>query len=161
MKPLRIVWQRLVSAEGRTCDRCGATYDGLQRATAKLKAALSPLGVEPTLETKEIDERAFKADPSASNRLWIGDRPLEEWLAGTVGSSRCCSVCGESDCRTIEVSGTVFEAIPEELILKAALVAAAQMLAPTNETLSSQEKQNSGNSPCCEDRPPGHRPQAA
>ena len=152
MKPLRIVWQRLVSAEGQTCDRCGATYDGLQRATAKLKAALSPLGVEPTLETKEIDEGSFKADPSLSNQIWIADRPLEEWLAGTTGSSRCCSVCGDSECRTIEVGGTVFEAIPEELILKAALVAAAQMLAPTNEVLSSQREHDSGNPPCCEGR---------
>lgn len=152
MKPLRIVWQRLVSAEGQTCDRCGATYDGLQRATAKLKAALSPLGVEATLETKEIDEGSFKADPSLSNRIWIADRPLEEWLAGTTGSSRCCSVCGDSECRTIEVGGTVFEAIPEELILKAALVAAAQMLAPTNEVLSSQREHDSGNPPCCEGR---------
>ena len=149
MKPLHIVWQRLVSAEGQTCDRCGATYDGLQRATAKLKAALSPLGVEPTLETIEIDERAFKADPSASNRLWIADRPLEEWLGGTTGSSRCCSVCGESDCRTIEVGGTVFEAIPEELILKAALIAAAQMLAPSSAALSGQREHDSENPRCC------------
>ena len=152
MKPLHIVWQRLVSAEGQTCDRCGETYDSLRRATAKLKAALSPLGVEPALETKEIDEGSFKADPSLSNRIWIADQPLEEWLAGTTGSSRCCSVCGDSECRTIEVGGTVFEAIPEELILKAALVAAAQMLAPTNEVISSQREHDSGNPPCCEGR---------
>ena len=63
MKPLRIVWQRLVNSGGQTCDRCGGTYDALQRAIAKLEDALGPLGLEPTLETKEIDEGSFKADP--------------------------------------------------------------------------------------------------
>ena len=145
MKPLRIVWQRLVSTAGQTCDRCGATHEGLQSATAKLKDALAPLGLEPTLETKEIDERSFQADPSLSNRIWIADRPLEEWLGATVGSSRCCSVCQDSACRTVEVGGTVFEAIPEELILKAALVAAAQMLSHTAEALSTPKEP----SRCC------------
>ena len=147
MKPLRFVWQRLVSNAGQTCERCGATYDGLQRAIAKLKDVLRPLGLEPTLETKEIAEGSFKADPSLSNRIWIADRPLEEWLAARVGASRCCSVCGDSECRTVEVGGTVFEAIPEELILKAALVAAAEMLAPTSQPLSRQREHTF---PCCE-----------
>jgi hypothetical protein len=150
MKGLRIVWQRLVNTGGQTCDRCDATYDALARAIAKLKDALGPLGLEPTLETKEIDEESFKADPSVSNRIWIAGRPLEEWLGATVGASRCCSVCGESECRTVEVGGTVFEAVPEELILKAALVAAAQVLAPTSDPLSSQSEFASGTPKCCE-----------
>ena len=149
MKPLRIVWQRVVNSQGQTCDRCGHTYDGLQRAIAKLKDALAPLGLEPRLETKEIDEESFKVDPSVSNRIWIADRPLEEWLDATVGGSRCCSVCGDSECRTVEVGGSVFEAIPEELILKAALVAAAQMLGPPTEALSSQSEHDPGRPPCC------------
>ncbi len=150
MKRLRIVWQRLVKTGGQTCDRCGATFDGLQRAIAKLKDVLGPLGLEPMLETREIDEEAFKADPSMSNRIWIAGRPLEEWLGARVGGSRCCSVCGDSECRTVEVAGTVFEAIPEELILKAALVAAAQMLGPTSEAVLSESEHGSGGPRCCE-----------
>ena len=73
----------------------------------------------------------FERDPSASNRIWIAGKPMEEWLEGNVGSSRCCSVCGESECRTIEVSGTTFEAIPERLILKAALLAASDLVDAT------------------------------
>jgi hypothetical protein len=80
MRPLRIVWQRWVDSRGQTCDRCGATYDGLRRAVAKLKDALDPLGLEPALEVKEVDEESFKADPTVSNRIWIADRPMEEWL---------------------------------------------------------------------------------
>ena len=36
MKALPVVWQRLVS-EGKTCDRCSATYQEMQRAMEKLK----------------------------------------------------------------------------------------------------------------------------
>ncbi|MBI5870997.1 MAG: DUF2703 domain-containing protein [Actinobacteria bacterium] len=128
MRTLPIIWQRLVSPEGQTCDRCGVTYEALLKAVAKLEAALAPLGMVPSLETKEIYEESFRGDPASSNRIWIAGRPLEEWLGAEVGSSRCCSVCGESECRTVEVSGAVFEAVPEELILKAALIAAANEL---------------------------------
>jgi hypothetical protein len=40
---------------------------------------------------------------------------MEEWLGARVGSSRCCSVCGESECRTVEVGAGAFEAVPEVL----------------------------------------------
>ena len=133
MVSLPIVWQRLVSPDGKTCDRCDATYQAMQQAFSALKETLRPLGIAPTLETRAIDEQAFKADPSESNRIWIAGRPMEEWLGARVGSSRCCSVCGDSECRTVEVAGTTFEAIPEKLFLKAALIASAQLLDPTME----------------------------
>lgn len=131
MRPLHIVWQRLVSSSGQTCSRCGGTHEALKSALAKLKVALAPLDLEPVLETREIDEESFKGQPSESNRIWIEGGPMEEWLDATVGSSRCCSVCGESKCRTIEVQGTAFEVVPEELIIKAALIAAARTPAST------------------------------
>lgn len=133
MKSLPIIWQRLLSSDGKTCDRCHATYQEMQRAISKLKEALRPLGIEPTLEIREINEKSFKANPSESNRIWIAGRPMEEWLGARVGSSRCCSVCGESECRTVEVGGITFEAIPEKLFLKAALVASSQLLDLTPE----------------------------
>jgi uncharacterized protein DUF2703 len=105
MRPLTIVWQRLVTSRGETCDRCGRTFVALQRAVAKLKDVLRPLDLEPTLETIEIQEESFKADPSASNRIWIAGKSLEEWLGARAGSSHCCSACGESECRTVEGRG--------------------------------------------------------
>lgn len=128
MISLPIMWQRLVSADGKTCDRCDATYQAIQRAFSTLKEALRPLGIEPILETRTIDEPSFKTNPSESNRIWIAGTPMEEWLGARVGSSRCCSVCGESECRTVEVVGATFEAIPEKLFLKAALIASAHVL---------------------------------
>ena len=127
MKPLPILWQRFVS-EGETCDRCRATYEEMQRAMEKLRLSLQPLGIEPRLEVREIDDQTFRANPSESNRVWIAGRPMEDWLGASVGRSRCCSVCGTSECRTVEVEGITFETIPETLFLRAALVASSQLL---------------------------------
>ena len=113
MKSRPIIWQRLVTSDGKTCDRCNATHQQIQGAISKLKEALRPLGIEPALEIRDIDEASFKANPSESNRIWIGGRPMEQWLGARVGRSRCCSVCGESECRTVEIGAATFEAIPQ------------------------------------------------
>lgn len=128
MKPMQILWKRLVKG-GETCARCGDTGRELEAAVARLATALRPLGIEPVLETQEIDEVAFKANTSESNRVWIAGKPIEEWLGANVGMSRCCSVCGVSDCRTLEVGGRTYEVIPEQQFIKAGLMAASQMIA--------------------------------
>ena len=127
-RTLRIHWQRLVSREGQSCPRCAATGDEVQRAVVVLAQALPPLGIQPELEITEIDSASFRANPAESNRITIADRTIEEWLGGHTGGSRCCSVCGDSNCRTVEVDGASFETIPERLILKAALLASAALL---------------------------------
>lgn len=142
MKPMQIVWKRLVMG-GETCTRCGDTGRELEAATAKLAAALRPLGIEPVLEMQEIDEAEFKSNTSESNRVWIAGKPIEEWLGADVGMSRCCSVCGDSDCRTLEVGGRTYETIPQEQFIQAGLMAASQMIAPASAS-------NSGATACCD-----------
>ncbi|MBS0512212.1 MAG: DUF2703 domain-containing protein [Proteobacteria bacterium] len=66
--------------------------------------------------------------PSESKWIWIAGRSIEDWLDASVGKSTCCSACGGAECRTLEVGRETFEAIPEQLILKAALLAAAASL---------------------------------
>ena len=88
---------------------CGGTQQAVKRAVKRLRKVLRPLGIEPILETREIDEKTFKANPSESNRIWIAGKPMEEWLGATAGSSRCDSV---------------FEATFEGVFLKAAMIAA-------------------------------------
>ena len=127
MRSLPIRWQRLVK-DGRTCTRCGNTELEVRRAADTLRQVLAPLGIQPHLEVTEVEETAFVASPLESNRIWLADRPMEDWLNGSVGTSRCCSVCGDSDCRTLEIRGTTFETIPESLIVKAGLLAAAELL---------------------------------
>lgn len=133
MKQLPIVWKRLVVA-GQTCERCGATSEQLRHALGKLAAALLPLGIQPVLETQAIDERQFQAQPAESNRIWIAGKPMEDWLGASAGMSRCCSVCGDSDCRTLEVAGRTYEAVPAELLIQAGLIAAAGLVAAESET---------------------------
>lgn len=128
MKPLPLVWKRLVN-EGATCPRCGSTQQNVISAVAKLKTALHPLGIEPVLETQVMDDAAFRANPSESNRIWIDGEPMEDWLGARPGSSPCCEVCGDLPCRTVEVDGITFDAIPEELIVRAAIVAASKLIA--------------------------------
>ena len=131
---LRIHWQRLARAEGQTCPRCAATRDDVQRAFAILHELLPPLGVQPELEITEIDTSSSRASPADSSRITIAEKTIEEWLGGT-GGSGCCSVCG--DCGTVEVGGELFKAIPEWLILQAALLASAALLdEATDEALS-------------------------
>jgi len=131
MKALDILWQRLVDANGSTCPRCSTTQQQVERAVERLKSALAPLGVEPRLETREIVPTAFQARPLESNRIWIAGEPLEAWLNGTSGASRCCDACGDAECRTLEVDGTTYEAIPESLLVRAGLIAASRLLDPT------------------------------
>lgn len=127
MKTLPILWKRLVD-EGETCPRCGSTQQSVTTAVAKLESALAPLGIRPVLETQAIDAAAFRIAPAESNRIWIGGKPMEEWLGARAGNSPCCEVCGDLPCRTMEVDGRTYEAIPEDLIVKAAMVAASRLV---------------------------------
>jgi hypothetical protein len=89
---------------------------------------LRPLRIEPTLETLELDTAAFEAGPAESNRIFVAGRPLEAWIGATPGASECCSVCGTNQCRTVELGGRSFETVPTSLIVKAGLIAAAELL---------------------------------
>lgn len=131
MQDLTITWQRLIDATGSTCPRCAGTQQEVQRAVERLRAALEPLGVRPVLETREIDTAAFLQQPDQSNRIWIGGRPLEDWLGARSSTSLCCDACGDEECRTLEIDGTRHEVVPEALLVRAGLIAASQLLDTT------------------------------
>jgi len=129
---LTIRWQRLVDEEGKTCERCGGTREELRQALASLKASLRPLGINVALVEKALSPEECAKDITESNRIWIADRSLEEWLGGEVGKSLCgfcCSELGDSvECRTVSVDGKTYEMIPAQLIVKAGLLAASQLV---------------------------------
>lgn len=143
MKDLQIVWQRLVNDAGTTCPRCEGTGEEVYRAVERLTAALQPLGVRPTLEVRALDPAAFTEQPSESNRIWVAGRPLESWVDGQTGSSRCCDECGDNDCRTLEVGGQSYEVIPSELLIRAGLVAASTLLGDASATVPESGVSNS------------------
>ena len=128
MQTIRIVWQRLLSLQGQTCDRCAATELALQQAVETLQQVLAPLQMQVEFNRQAMTLAQFNQDPGASNRIWIAEQPLEAWLGASTGTSPCCSVCGDAACRTLECGDRSYEAIPPQLIIKAGLLAAAQRL---------------------------------
>lgn len=140
MSVLHVRWQRLVDETDRTCERCGSTGSAVERAVELLRRPLKELGIDVALKTEVLDPATFAKDPLESNRIWIGGVPLEWWLSATNGQSRCCSACGDAECRTMTVDGRTYEAIPVELIVKAGLLAAARLIQPE------------GSQGCCDDQ---------
>lgn len=128
MTALLINWQRLVDDKGRTCDRCGTTEMAVEDAVRQLRRSLKEFNIEVVLEKTAIDAVAFSKDTLQSNRIWVAGEPIERWLSASSGKSRCCSACGESDCRTLSVEGKTYEAIPAELIVRAGLMAGARLV---------------------------------
>jgi len=156
MKVLKIEWQRLVDEKGQTCQRCGSTEKEVQKAFQNLKQSFAPLGIKVVLEEKALDVATCAKNISQSNRIWVGGRPLEEWLNAQVGQSPCETCCGELgsnvECRTIEVGGEVYERIPADLIVRAGLLAAAEVTktkALGSSCCESKVEKSSKGKPCC------------
>jgi hypothetical protein len=130
-KVLIIKWQRLVDEKGRTCERCGSTEKELKKAFQALKKSLTAMGVKVILEKETLTPAECAEDVSESNRIWLGGRPVEEWLDAEVGKSLCgfcCEALGDGiECRTIKVDGKTYETIPKDLIMRAGLLAASQL----------------------------------
>lgn len=129
---LEIRWQRLVDLTGTTCDRCQSTGNAVESAAGKLKKALQGFGITVNIRNREIMWEEFCKNPQESNRIWLNDKPLEAWIGATVGHSPCCGPCRDEGCRTITVFDNTYEQIPERLILKAGLLAAADLLGERN-----------------------------
>lgn len=125
---LEIVWQRvLVGAE--TCERCGDTGGSVRRACKRLREVLAPRGIEVALTEKSLPPFAV----AESNRVFFDGRALEDILGAEVGLNHCQSCCellgGQTDCRTLIFEGREHEALPEELLVRAGLLAADRLAA--------------------------------
>lgn len=127
---LDILWQRvMVGLE--TCERCGDTGQNVRKAAAELRRELAPQGIEVVLTEKALLSGAplLLTD---SNRVFFNGQSLEELVGAAEGTSHCQSCCDllgdtmnrQTDCRTLIVDGREFEALPEELLLRAGRIAA-------------------------------------
>ncbi|MFA6393411.1 MAG: DUF2703 domain-containing protein [Patescibacteria group bacterium] len=126
-KILTIDWQRLVS-DGSTCPRCGSTESELDKAANQLEKALSPLGIKVELRKIELTLEEFKKDPVKSNTILFNGVALEDLIEAKTGHSQCCDVCGDEECRTVEVNGESHETIPADIIVKAGLIAGSRII---------------------------------
>jgi len=120
---LEIVWQR-VTVGAETCERCGDTGDNVQRAVARLGELLAPRGIEVALTQKALPPLAV----AESNRIFFDGAALEDLLGAEVVMNHCQSCCdllgAQTDCRALRLEGREYEALPEELIVRAGLLAA-------------------------------------
>jgi len=125
-KVLIIGWQRLMS-NGKTCPRCGSTESELDKAIAILDNALKSMGIKVELQKTELSLEDFKKNSEKSNMIFFNGIPMEELIEAETGHSQCCDVCGDEECRTVEVGGKSYEVIPSDMIVKAGLIAGAKM----------------------------------
>jgi len=120
---LEIIWQR-VTVGAQTCERCGDTGDNVLRAVARLREILLPRGIEVGLAQKVLPPFAV----AESNRIFFGGAALEDLLGAEVIMNHCQSCCdllgAQTDCRALRLEGLEYEALPEELIVRAGLLAA-------------------------------------
>jgi len=132
-KTLDILWQR-VTVGAETCERCGDTGQSVRRAAEALRAELAPRGIKVVLTEKTL--LPFAPNVLAdSNRVFFNGVALEEIVGAEVGSSHCQSCCDllgdhmnrQTDCRTLIVEGREFEALPEELLLRAGRITAEKL----------------------------------
>ncbi|HNT29330.1 MAG TPA: DUF2703 domain-containing protein [bacterium] len=113
-------WQRLVEND-KTCPRCGNTEQELDAARAILEKVFAPLGIAVDVHKKTLSLDEFNKTPSSSNQITINGKLLESWIDAASGASACCDVCGDTECRTVEINDQVFETIPTKLIIIACL----------------------------------------
>ncbi len=138
MKTLTVEWQRLLDEHKQTCPRCGTTEQEVEKAVRELSRMLADSGIAVELVKKSIDPETFNKDTLQSNKILIAGKTLEEWLGATTGQSKCCEVCGESECRTVEYGGDTHEAVPADLIARAGIAAAAHLFKVNLPQLKSQ-----------------------
>ncbi len=136
IKTLKIQWQRLVDEKGNTCQRCSFTEEEMGKAVDLLTQSLKPLKINVLVEKKVIHPEIFLKDTSQSNSIMIGEKPLHIWLNAKVGKTLCGTTCTKDvknvKCRTLNIKKTVYEAIPTNLIVKAGLIAASELLTAEN-----------------------------
>lgn len=114
MQELTIIWRRLIEND-ETCPRCGSTEKELDKAILILKEK----NIEVILKKEALRLDQFKKNPDKSNQILINGKPLEDLLKGKTGKSKCCGVCGDTECRTVEIDGEVHEVVSAEIIVEA------------------------------------------
>jgi len=124
---LLIKWVHL-SVDGDTCPRCLETGKEVKVAVEILSRILSPLDIKVTFEEIEIKPDEFALNPLKSNEIWLNGKLLEEWLGAKTTQTPCCDVCGDEDCRALEIDGQLHEVVTSDLIVKAGLVAASELI---------------------------------
>lgn len=119
-KEIVIEWKHIGRDVENTCVRCGETGLAVIDAVEEIRPALGEEGItvriiETVLPYEEISE---------SNSILFNGIPLEDLIERMTVTTTPCISCtcitgqDEAECRAVEYEGTLYEAIPIELILR-------------------------------------------
>jgi hypothetical protein len=130
-KVLEIEWQRMVDEEGRVCCGSEATSKSLQTAYKELNKMLEPKGIEVVIKKSNFSPEQCMDAPERSNRVLVAGHGIEHWLNAQVGESPCEGFCKQAlgdkgSCRNLIYEGKTYDVVPAELIVEAAVAAAAR-----------------------------------
>lgn len=120
MNTLEIEWKHLDVA-GNTCIRCADTGEDLLDVVEKLSEECEPCGWRISFK----DTRLSVDEIPESNTILFNGKPIEKLLPTAKASESHCQSCCEftgndsTHCRTVELGGETYEAIPGELIRQA------------------------------------------
>jgi hypothetical protein len=120
MKTLHIEWKHY-EKDGVTCTRCGDTGQTLNQAIQNLRKELASRNIALTFSETILPEQAIPE----SNSISFNGAALETLIPGAKTSENLCRSCSELTgrdtlCRTVEVGGELYEAVPDTLIRQAA-----------------------------------------
>ena len=124
-KELVIEWKHIGSDIDNTCERCHETGMTLAAVLTEISMLLEMEGVSVRVVETVLPNEAV----AESNSLLFNGVPIEELLEGIeVTTTPCCScsciTCEEdTECRALRYNGEEYEAIPPELIGRAAMKA--------------------------------------
>ncbi len=119
---LTVEWRHVGENIDTTCERCSATGNILKEVLDEIKPLMSGKGIR--IEVKETvlpNDRIVE-----SNMILFNGIPLEKLVEGMGISQTPCESCacitGQDDvkCRAVNFEGEIYEAIPAELIRRAA-----------------------------------------
>jgi hypothetical protein len=120
---LVVEWMHIGKDVGHTCVRCGETGVSVMAVIGQLRPMLEEEGIPvKIIETVLPDERIDE-----SNSILLNGVPLEKIIGGMSVTATPCTSCAcitgddNVECRAVTVDGTLYEAIPPELIARAVI----------------------------------------
>jgi len=123
-RTLVIHWRHAVCQNENPCERCINTPLEIQQAYENLKESLAGLGIVVTFEEKKIKEH--------DDHIYINDRDITDLLEGETIKTACMNCLDDKGdprtCNSLKLGDNTYEVIPAELIIKAGLVAASELV---------------------------------
>lgn len=135
-RTLVICWQHVVCQNDDPCERCINTPLEIQQAFEDLKSSLAGLGITVTYEEKKITEH--------DEHIYINDRDIIDLIKGEHVTTTCAECLDDQGnprtCNALKLGEDTYEVIPAELIVKAGLTAASELITAEPQPPCGEEK---------------------